>query len=52
MEKYIILPKQNKFLSAWHFVYYSIQENSFKISRDKIIQIFFKSEFYSSSLCS
>ena len=46
MEKYIILPKQNKFLSAWHLFIILFKKDSFKISRDKIIQIFFKSGIF------
>lgn len=42
-ENYIVLPKHNKFLSAWHLFIILFKKNSLKITRDKIIQIFYKS---------
>ena len=45
-ENYLILPRHNRFLSAWHLFIILFKIESFKINRDQIIQFLFKSKIF------
>lgn len=44
LEDYLYLPKNNKFYSAWHLFVILFKKEKFKLSRDQIIQFFYKSK--------
>ena len=46
LENYVILPKQNKYLSAWHLFIILFKKETLKVNRDKIIQILYKSKIF------